>query len=279
MYINMNVKTRNKIFFYILVSLLVIIWLMPMLFIVLTSLKSNSEFFGNEVFTLPKTINWRNFPDALVKGNLARYMLNSLIITGIKLPIGIILESVTAFALTRLFLKRANAIFVFFLIGMMIPMQVTLMPLNIALTKLSLTNTYLGLILIYIGFGLPFGILVMRGFFRSIPIEVDESARLFGCNNLQLLFYILIPMAKPAIATLVILDFLSTWNEFLFSSLLITKSSMRTVPAGLFNFFGEFGTDYTLLSAGVLISVVPILLVYIFFQRYFVEGMSGAVKG
>jgi len=147
------------------------------------------------------------------------------------------------------------------------------------LTKIGLINTHLGLILVQLGFGLPFGILVMRGFFRSIPGEIDESAKLDGCNNLRLFYNILLPLAKPAAASLIILDFLASWNEFLFSSIFLTTDSLRTVPAGLMSFFGEYGTDYPLFTAGVLISIIPVLIIYIFCQRFFVEGIAGAVKG
>lgn len=255
------------------------IWLSPMLFIFLSSIKGKTDFFTRPIFSLPTVPHWSNFRDAWVTGDMFQYIVNGGIVSLIKVPIGVFLEALTAFALTRLDLKKSNLIFIVFLIGMMIPMQVTLVPLTIGLTQVHLINTHLGLILVYIGFGLPFGILVMRGFFRSIPKEIDESARLDGCNNMRLFWSILTPIARPAVATLVILDFLSSWNEYLFSSLLITTDKLRTVPAGLLSFFGENGTNYPLFTAGVLISIIPIMLVYIFCQRYFVEGMAGAVKG
>lgn len=264
---------------YVFLLALILIWLLPMLFVILSSFKSVQEFYDNRIFTLPERISLDNFVSAWNVGNLSQYMGNGLIVSGIKVPLGILLEALTAFALTRLNFKHKTGMFVFFLMGMMIPMQVTLVPINIGITKLGLVNTYAGLILVYLGTGLPFGILVMRGFLRTIPFEIDESARLDGCTNLQLFWSIILPLAKPAISTLVILDFLSSWNEFLFGGLLITKDSMRTVPAGLMSFMGEHSTNYTLLCAGVLISVLPIIAIYLAFQRYFVEGMAGAIKG
>lgn len=272
-------KSLKNILFAILVTCIIVIWISPILFILLTSVKSTSDFFNKPVFSLPSTLRLQNFLEAWSKGSMSQYMMNSIIVTFIKVPLGVFLEAITAFALTRLQLKHKNAIFIVFLIGMMIPMQVTLVPLNLGLTKLHMINTFAGLILVYLGFGLPFGILVMRGFFNSIPAEIDESARLDGCSNIRLFWNILLPIARPAVATLFILDFLSSWNEFLFSSLLITKDRLRTIPSGLMSFFGEFGTNYPLFTAGVLISIIPIMVVYIFCQRYFVEGMAGAVKG
>ena len=122
------------------------------------------------------------------------------------------------------------------------------------------------------------GVLVFRGFFRAIPKEMDEAANIDGCGKLRLYWSIIMPVAKPAVATMFILDFLSTWNEYLLQSVLITKDTMKTVSNGLMSFIGEFSTDYGLLSAGVLVSIIPVLIIYLVFQRQFVEGMAGAVK-
>ena len=265
--------------FYLSMIILVVGWLAPIFFIVITSLKGMNEFYSKSVFSLPAVIRWENFSDAWQLGHLSTYIKNSSIITVCKIPLSILLESITAFSLTRLKLKHSNLLFVFFLVGMMIPLQVLLVPLNIAITRLHLINTYLGIIIIYTATSMPFGILVMRGFFRTIPIAIDEAARIDGCSNLRLYWDVLFPIARPAVATLVILEFLATWNEFLFASLFITDNEMRTIPQGLLQFFGEQGAQYPLLSAGILLSVIPVALIYAFFQRYFVEGMAGAVKG
>jgi raffinose/stachyose/melibiose transport system permease protein len=253
--------------------------LVPILFLVFTSVKSPKDFYGKNVFMLPESIAWTNFTEALIRGKLSRYMFNGLLISVIKVPLGIFIEALAAFAITRLRIWRPNVIFIIFLIGMMIPMQVTLVPLNIGFRTLGLSNTYVGLIVVYLAFGIPFGILVMRGFFRTIPREIDESARIDGCPNFDLFLRIILPISKSAVSTLIILDFLATWNEFLLVSVLITDDRMRTVSAGLLSFMGEHGINYGLLTAGVLISILPVLIVYICFQRYFVEGMSGAIKG
>ena len=272
-------KSVKKVVFYCFMILLSAIVLLPIVFIIFTALKSPFDFYGRSMFTLPNKIMWSNFSEAFNSGSLSIYMKNGLIISLIKVPLGIIIEGLAAFALTRLYLKNTKKIFMFFLVGMMVPMLITLVPINVALNRLSLTNTYVGLIFVYIGFGIPFGILVLRGYFRTIPFEIDESAKLDGCSNLRLLVNIIAPMSKAAIASLFILDFLGTWNEYLMASILITRDSMRTVPSGLMRFVGEHGVNYGLLTAGILITIVPVLIVYILFQRYFVEGMSGAIKG
>lgn len=272
-------KIIQKTTFYFFLLILLCIWVFPLLFLLFSSLKTRQDFFGNPALSLPTSWFWENFKEAWARGNMHTYLKNGVIICGLKVPLGILIEALAAFAITHLNIRHSNKVFMIFLIGMMLPMQAALVPINLAMSRLNLTNTYFGLFYVYLGFGIPFGILILRGFFRSIPKEIDEAARIDGCTNWKLFWNVILPISKPAIATLVILDFLSTWNEFLLASLLITEDKMRTVPAGLMNFFGDHGADYPLLSAGVLISVIPIFIVYLVFQKYFVEGMSGAVKG
>lgn len=276
----MTMKTKKKIrkvLFYTGITLLTILWMVPLLFLLFTAVKSSRGFYGQNVFALPESIQWVNFAKAFK--TLEKYIINDLIICAVKVPVGIFCSLLSAFALTRLKIKHATALFCFFLIGMMIPHQVALMPLNIMLNQVGLRNTYQGLIIVYIGFGISFATLVLRGFMRGIPFEIDESARIDGVNNWQLLFHVIAPICLPAISTLVILDFLSTWNEYVIGSVLVTKDTMRTISAGLARFTSETGTDYPRMCAGVLICMIPTLAVYLMFQRYFVEGVSGAVKG
>lgn len=270
----------KKSTFYICITLLAIIWLIPVFFVFLSALKTNADFYGKPIFSIPKVLNWRNFLDAWTKGNISKYMINSIIVSCLKVPLGIFIEALAAFFLTRICSKKTgNRLFIFFLIGMMIPMQVTLVPLNIALRNLGLINTYFGLFIVYVGFGIPFGILVLRGFMRSIPKEIDEAALIDGCSRFKMFWSVILPITKPALATLMIMDFLSTWNEYMLASIFVTDDSMRTISAGLMSFIGQYGTQYGLLNAGVLISIVPVLIVYLLFQNLFVEGLSGSVKG
>jgi len=273
-------KKLLRTMFYTGIILLAIIWLIPVFFVALTALKTQQEFFGQPIFSLPQTLHWQNFINAWNQGNLSMYMRNGLIISLLKVPLGILIASLAAFFITRVCkVRTGNIIFVIFLVGMMIPMQVTLIPLNIAMSRLNLINTFFGLFLVYIGFGLPFGILVMRGFIRTIPKDLDEAALIDGCSLFRLFWNIILPLTKPALATLMILDFLATWNEFMLASILITDNNMRTVPTGLMSFVGQFSTDFGLLNAGVLISVIPVLIVYLLLQKFFVQGLAGSVKG
>lgn len=273
-------KITKKVILYVILILLAIIWVIPIFTLVATAIKSKGDFYsGISLFSMPESIAWDNFVNAITKGRLLTYMRNDLIVSCLKVPLGIFIEALAAFALTRLQVRHKTGLFVFFLIGMMLPMQTALVPINVVYSNLGLLNTYFGLFYVYVGFGISFGILILRGFFNGIPKEIDEAAYIDGCNKWQLFWKIILPVAKPAVATLVITDFLSTWNEYLLASVIINDNAMKTVPVGIMTFVGEHGTDYGYLCAGVLLSVIPVLIVYLIFQRYFVEGMAGAVKG
>lgn len=274
-----KIKIAKKTLFYIVLILLALVWITPIFTVFSTALKSKKDFFsGMSLFQIPEEICWENFVKAFTRGRLFMYMKNGLLICLVKVPLGILVESLAAFGITRLDLKHKTRWFIFFLFGMMLPMQVALVPLNVVYNRMGWINTYHGLLYAYIGFGISYGILIFRGTMRGIPRELDEAARIDGCNKIQLYKDIIMPVAKPAVATLVIMDFLSTWNEYLLASVIVNDTKMKTVPVGLMTFVGEHGTDYGLLCAGVLICVIPVMCVYMFFQRYFVEGISGAVK-
>lgn len=272
-------KITKKVILYLVLAVLAIIWIIPIFTLIATSLKHKKDFMsGLSLFQLPAQIAWDNFTNAITQGRLFTYMKNDLIVSFLKVPLGIFVGSLAAFSLTRLNIKHRTGIFIFFLIGMMLPMQTALVPINMIYSKLNLLNTYFGLFHVYIGFGLSYCILVMRGFMLGIPKDIDEAAYIDGCTKWQLFFKIILPIAKPAVATLFITDFLSTWNEYLLASVIINDNALKTVPVGIMTFVGEHGTDYGLLCAGVLISVLPVMIVYLAFQRHFVEGMAGAVK-
>lgn len=264
---------------YFVLVILALLWIVPIVTLIFTAMKAKADFIsGLGLFEMPKKIAWENFKNAMTQGRLFQYMKNDLIICLMKVPLGIFISSMAAFALTRLKLKNATAWFVFLLLGMMLPMQIALVPISIVYNRLHLINTYFGLFYIYIGFGVSFMILIMQGFMKGIDFAIDEAAYIDGANKWQNFFNIILPICKPAIATLFITDFLATWNEYLLASVVINDNKLKTVPVGLLTFVGEHGTDYGYLCAGVLISVIPVMTVYLIFQRYFVEGMAGAVK-
>jgi raffinose/stachyose/melibiose transport system permease protein len=270
-------KSTKVVLFYIALVLATLLWFTPVITLVLTALKDAGDFAINGAFSFPKSVRWSNFSEAWETG-VKNYFWNSVIVTGFKVPAGIIIESLAAFALTHMHFKWANRIFTYILIGLIVPVQMTLVPLTLLMNALNLIDTLTGLTILYIGFGVPFGVLVMRGFFRTLPTAIIEAARIDGCSWFRIFYRIAMPLALPAVVSLCILDGVATWNEFILAQIFLRSDELRTLPLGLVQFSTQFSTQYDQLAAAVLISVVPIVFVFLFFQRYFVAGMGGAVK-
>jgi raffinose/stachyose/melibiose transport system permease protein len=266
----------------LLASLIVLslLWLMPFGSVVLTSVRSQADLFSNGVFAWPERFVWSNFAEAWDTGDFDIYFKNSLFLILVKVPLGIVLAALAAYPLAKLRFSLSTPIFIFFLLGLAVPVQVTLQPLLVMMKQLGIANTVWALIPPYVAFGMPFQIFVMRGFFRLIPDELIEAARLDGASELAIFRRIMLPLSVPALATLFIIDALATWNEFLIALVLISAKESRTVPVGLLQFQGEYSSQYTLLMAGIVISIVPVILIFVFLQRYFVAGLTrGALKG
>jgi raffinose/stachyose/melibiose transport system permease protein len=257
-----------------------ILWLIPLFFVLLTSVRSQGELLSNGVFSLPTQIRLSNFQRAWQIGHFDTYFVNSLIVTLVKVPLGIFIASLAAYPLAKMRFPLRDAFFFAFLLGLTIPVYMTLLPIFIILKNLGILNTLLALFPPYIAFGLPFQTFVMRGFFREIPSELVEAARIDGASEWTGFWRIVLPLAKPALATLFIIDALHTWNEFLMALIFINSERWRTVPLGLLHFQGEFGSRYSELTAGILIAIAPILVIYLIFQRFLVSGLtSGALRG
>ena len=279
--ISLNVSESRKstkvAVFYVGLVIVALLWFTPVFTLILTALKDAGDFAVNGAFSLPKAIRWANFGEAWQTG-VKNYFWNSVIVTSFKVPAGIILESMAAFALTHMHFKWADRVFTYILIGLIVPMQMTLVPLTLLMNALNLIDTLAGLTILYIGFGVPFGVLVMRGFFRTVPTAIIEAARIDGCSWFRIFYRIALPLAIPAVVSLCILDGVATWNEFILAQIFLRSDENRTLPLGLVQFSTQFSTQYDQLAAAVLISVAPIVLVFLFFQRYFIAGMGGAVK-
>lgn len=256
-----------------------LLWVAPFVFILLTSLKTEAEIYGSTVFALPKTVAWSNYAHAWGRGNFAATFLNSVIITCIKVPLGLLVSAMAAYALAQMQIRGRNAIFLVILFGTMIPFQVLLAPLFSLVNSLGLINSYVGVILPYIAFGVPYQVFVLRGFFRHVPKELTEAALLDGASHVTIFWRIFLPLSLPALAALVILDFVATWNEFAMALVILQDSGKWTLPLGLMSFQGQFASAYGQLNAAIMMTVLPAVIVYLIFQRYFISGLTaGAVK-
>jgi len=255
------------------------VFLFPVLLLVLTSFKSRSEIFTNPL-SLPETIQFDNYLNAWTTGGFEQYFFNSVIVVGISLVLILFLSSLAAYALVQFDFPANKILFVFFLAGFMIPPQVLLVPLYSIMNVLGLLNTYFSLIFAYVAFGLPFSIFLLRQFFMTIPDTYAEAARIDGCNEFQVFFRVYLPLALPALAAVAIYQFVFLWNEFLYAIIFITDDAMRTLPAGLMAFQGQYSADWAQLFAGIVIAVAPTVLFFLLFQRQFIRGISmGGTKG
>ncbi|MFP7761953.1 carbohydrate ABC transporter permease [Marisediminicola sp. LYQ134] len=275
-------QTRDYVLGGLWIALLVsvVIWVVPIVFMLFTSLKSEADIFGTPAFVPPWSPEWGNYTEALERGNLLVAGGNSLIIAIIKVPVGLFISAAAAFALARLRFKRQRLLMGVIAMGAMVPIQVAIAPLFQVISSLDLLSTHVGVILPYIAFGLPYQTFILYGFFRAIPEEIDESARLDGASNWRLFWQIILPLSKPALAALFILDFVSTWNEYSIALALLQSQDSWTIPLAIQGFQSQFTSSYGPLNAFTIMSVLPVLIVYLMFQRYFVEGaFAGAVKG
>ena len=261
-------------------TLLALVWLIPFVFVVTTAIRGQGELLSSGPFSIPKELRLDNFVKAWDIGNFSTYYRNSLIVTGLKVPLGILVASLAAYPLAKLRFPLRDHVFLFLLLGLAIPIHVTLLPIFTMLREMGINNTLAALFPPYLAFGLPLHILILRGYFRSIPDDLREAALIDGASEWQIYWRITMPLALPALATVFIIDALATWNELLIALVLLSSESVRTVPLGLLNFQGQFSSQMTALNAGILIGIAPVLIVYVLFQRYMVSGLTaGAIKG
>ncbi|WP_411225551.1 carbohydrate ABC transporter permease [Priestia filamentosa] len=249
----------------------------PLLWMVMSSFKSTEGIFTNS-WSLPETWLVENYVAAWESG-ISSYFLNSVIVTGLSCILTVFVSALGAYGLSRFEFKGKTFILVICLGGLMLSPQVSLIPLYNIIQKLGLYNTHWALILPYVAYRIPLTILLIRAYFLSIPKELEEAARLDGCTSIGILFRIFIPMSVPILLTTTILTAYYTWNEFMFAIIFIDDDSLRTIPAGLMQFRDALQTDWGVLLAGLTISAAPIVILFLFMQKYFIRGIaSGSVK-
>lgn len=265
---------------WIVLVLIAVIWLAPFVFIIFTSLKTEGAILTESAFAPPTEIRWPNYTEAWEEGNYSVIFFNSVFITLVKVPLGLLISAMAAYALARANLRWGKALLLYVLLGAMIPFQVMLAPLFSVVNSFGLINTYTGVILPYLAFGVPYQVFILHGFFKAVPKELSEAALIDGASHFTTFRRIFLPISLPVLAALLILDFVATWNEFAMALVLLQDADMWTLPLGLMSFQGQFSNNYGQLNAAIVMTVIPAVLVYLIFQRYFVSGLtSGAIKG
>ncbi|MEG7531087.1 MAG: carbohydrate ABC transporter permease [Hungatella sp.] len=281
----MKIKKRLFTFFnYFVLSAISITIIVPLVWVLGNALKSDKDIRTNMANILPSPGEWQfsNFAEAWKRGNIGQAVVNSVIITVISVSLILIVSYLTAYAIARIKFKGSNVIFTLFVSMMMVPLaQVVMIPQYKLITSLNLVNTYPGVILLYIAGGIPFSVFLLSSFLRTIPSEIDEAASIDGCNRMQIIIKILLPLSRPGLATVIIFQSMSIWNDYFTPLIYLQSAEMRTITLSLKNFMGQWGlVDYNRLFAAIAMVTFPIVLVYVIFQKQFISGLtSGSVKG
>jgi multiple sugar transport system permease protein len=264
---------------FFLLLLITLIWLLPFLTALLTSVRTNDDILTQGFIAIPKEWTLRNFVTAWTRGGLHRYLPNSFIITIPALFGTLLLSSLSAYALARFRFPGNRFLFFLYVGGTMLPFQVLLLPVFRLTDALGLYDTHLGIILFHTAFQLGFCTFLLRNYMRTVPGEILEAARIDGCGEFRIWGQIMMPLTLPALAALATLEFTWIFNDYLWAIVLLRTDALKPVTAGLATLQGQYVTDWTVIVSGALIATVPTVLLFIFLQRYFIEGLTlGASK-
>ena len=276
----LNTNKSTKIISYVGLILWMLVNLFPVYWMFTFSLKNNEEIFGKNVAGLPQHWLWSNYTEAMKTGHMGRYFLNSGIVAVSTILITLAVALMATFALTRMIWKRRKTMNKFFMLGLTIPIHASIVPIYVTLSRMHLLNTRWALIIPYAAFSLAMAILVCTGFMNEIPRELDESACIDGCNVWGIFFRIIVPLMKPAVATVGIYTFLQCWNELMFANIFISKSALKTLPVGVQALSGQYTTAWGPIGAALVLATFPTLFMYIFLSRRIQESfIAGAIKG
>ncbi|MGN0426769.1 MAG: carbohydrate ABC transporter permease [Agathobacter sp.] len=278
-----NNKARKEVgsaFRFSVLILIAITQIFPLYWLITFSFKSNGEIFGENIIGLPREWRLENYITAFTKTSLLRYFFNSVFYSVVTLVVAGILSAMAAYAIARMYWKLKGAVFGFFTLGIMIPAQAALLPLFQILDKTGLKGGYLGLLIPYIAGALPMSIMILIGFLRGIPREIEEAACIDGSSIFGCFITIILPIIRPAIATASIFTFLGTWNELMLANTFTDSDKYRTLPVGVMSLAGQYSTDWGLIGAGMVIATLPTILIYFVLSNQVQESLvAGAVKG
>ncbi len=263
----------------VILIVMFLICVYPIVWMILGSFKGNGEFYTN-IWGLPKSFGFENYQTAWRDGQMARRFINSLIVTIGSMCVLIPATTCAAYAVARLNFRGKRLIYAYLLLGIMIPAGVLGIPTFTVAMKLKLLNSHFGLMMVYAAQNIAMGMFIMRGFFLSLPKELEEAALIDGCSRFGCFVRIILPLAKAGVATQVIFNGLTIWNDYYMANIMITRDELRTLPLSVATFVGRHTTDYPQLFAMLTMATLPIIIIFILSQRSFIEGVAaGAVKG
>lgn len=259
--------------YYVLMSLASLIFLVPLIWMMLSSFKTQAQIFESP-FSLPSSIDFGNWTQAWNEGNLGQYAINSLLVTTVSVFAILILGAMAAFALSRLKFRMRGALLALLALGLLLPVQSYFVAQSTILNRLNITDTRWALIIPYIGLGISLSVYLLKAYLDSVPRELFECARMDGCGDVRMFFAIVLPLLRPGLATVGTFSVLAAWNEFLLATLYIQSDDLKTIPVGLVAFTGKYATDYPLLFSALSIVTIPMIAIYVIFHRQVINGIT-----
>jgi raffinose/stachyose/melibiose transport system permease protein len=254
------------------------IMLAPIVIMIFSAFKTTPQIFASP-FGIPDFTNLVNFSRIWTQTNFLQYLINSFVVTGASMALILTLGTMAAYALARYEFFGAGFILMFFIAGLTLPLKLAIIPLFMLMRDLGILNNQLSLIFVYTAMGLPTTIFIMTGFIRTLPNELEDAARMDGASEARIMWSIMLPLVRPAMVIAGIQNVVPIWNDFFFPLVFIQNDRLKTLPQGLTTFMGEYSTDYGVLYAGLTLSALPIIIIYIVLSRQFISGMtSGAIK-
>lgn len=274
----MKTSIRVRAMQYLFAYLFMLVAIYPIVLMIVSSFKTNMEILSNP-FSFPLALHLESYQKLWEAVPFGDFLMNSVIVSAASVVLVALLSAMAAFYLARFSYKWTGLLYFFFVVGLMIPIKLGIVPLFMLMKNLGLINSLWSLILIYTASGIPISVFILTGFFRTLPVELEEAARIDGCSHFQVLWKVLLPLIRPALGTVVIIHFISAWNDFFFPLIFIQEDALKTIPVGMMVLFGEYETDWSLLFAGLTLSALPMIAVFLMASRQFMEGLTaGAVK-
>jgi len=272
-------RLLTRVVIYAFLAVMAVVFLYPVVLMVLTAFKPTPEIFRSP-FGLPESWSLDTFRTVWQRAKFGLYLRNSLLITGGSALLLLVTAAPAAYALARYTFKLKPVLFLFFLAGIMIPIRLGILPLYLLMRDLGLLDTPFSLIFTYAASGLPMSVFLLSVFFRNLPRELEDAARIDGCNELQIFYRIMLPLVRPGLATVVIVNVVPWWNDFFFPLLFIQSDTWKTIPLGMQIFFGQHLVNWSLVFSGMVLASLPLLIIYLIMSRQFIAGLTaGAVKG
>lgn len=276
----MHSRKTTRYFLFIVIVIITLLIDFPVIFLIINSFKSTSEIMMSTNSLIPEHFTLSNYVSMFSNTKMPTFILNSLIVTAIGTSVSILVSALAGFAISRFNFVYVKGYSRFLLMIQMFPLILSLIPLFILFKKAGIINTYFSVIIIYVSMNLPFATWMFKGFFDSIPKELEQAAWIDGCSKMQTFIRIVLPISGPGIIAVAIFSFLTCWNEYMIANIFLRKNELMTIPVGIQMYIQQFTTDWGGMFAGATTAMIPAFIIFIFFQKYIVTGMAaGSVKG